>query len=943
MPRFAVELTDGRTFEVESDKQPSESDVLSALGQAGHLPSIGELRRREGQGEIAANPPGPADVPPSLGQRIGEAFAGMDPTGAGLGTPSITPYGTPERAAETQGARQAMVDAGPYLATAIAPEIPVGGVLARSALQGLSSGVAGEIARQVPEILANGKPVGQAALDAALPVLGSTVAGPMIGAGAKLVGAAYQGAKDVAEELVSAYRATKSVPESISAAAGTTPFRTAVADLMRPIRMSPEQLLALRARDTIETATGQRIPLGIADVLGTKEVTRNLAEKSGELLPETLSSIEQLVMHTAANTSKSARTVEDVSKEVYGILDAQKQGLGQPAQDAIDSFSRKAVAAVNNAEGQISGTAKSVFSGRPFVELGQGIRDLAGKAFQSAQKEWNAAYETVRLFPEWKTTPVDLTGVKQTANRAGLNFVEDAGGNLSVLGAPTGVTRELQNAGNLADTGSLEQAKNLVTSLSNNLNNPNYLPGVDVRVKLDMIEQAKNAIDSAIAPFPALDATVKAAKQVFAENIGRFKGALNKGILSDFGEAGGFTPESIIRKLTGPDAATHFDELMKLTGQGATAGANVSGDAAKLVQEAVLSKAASAGTDAAGKVNIGQMLGVVQDLAKPVRDQLFPNMKAVEDALNREVALKTGRKSLSSVQQFLEQVHLDPKDIQTAFQGDTAPLIEQAKTAINAEATAQKELNRLGLDQLADRSAFDIKKWMSDPSNTDRVKNTLEQLSQRRPDLVSDAKALFMENLLDDASPGGVFSPQRFLDLTKKQSFPVTGRLGAGEAGPSAQVVAEGKYGSVLDTVFGSKGRQDLIDLATTMKGVASRSNLSTPQGKGVLETVLFGYSGGPLSSANPTALMNAVGRLTSASPQIKYRIAAQFLSNQNLRRKAMEPISDASLGAIETAVRAAAGGIGQEFGKRSPLYQEVQDIDASIQPGSQKYQAPLR
>ena len=928
MPRFEVELTDGRTFEVESDKQPSESDVLSALGQAGHLPSMGELRRREGQGEISANPPGPADAPPSLGQRIGESFAGMDPTGAGLGTPSITPYGTPERAAETQGARQAMVDAGPYLATAIAPEIPVGGVLARSALQGLSSGVAGELVRQVPQILAGGKPVGQAALDAALPVLGSTVAGPVIGAGAKLVGAAYQGARNIAQ--------------SIANGVESTPFGAAVADLMRPIRMSPEQLLALRSRDTIETATGQRIPLGIADVLGTKEVTRNLAEKSGELLPETLSSIQQLAMHTAANTSKSGRTVEQVSKAVQSVLEDQQQGISQGATDAIEEFSRRAIDAVNNAESQITGVAKT-FSGRPFVELGKGIRDLAGKAFQSAQKEWDAAYDTVRLFPEWKTTPVDLTGVKQTANRAGLNFVEDAGGNLSVLGAPTGVTRELQNAGNLADTGSLEQAKNLVTSLSNNLNNPNYLPGVDVRVKLDMIEQAKNAIDSAIAPFPALDATVKAAKQVFSENIGRFKGALNKGILSDFGEAGGFTPESIIRKLTGPDAATHFDELMKLTGQGATAGANVSGDAAKLVQEAVLSKAAAAGTDATGKVNIGQMFGVVQDLAKPVRDQLFPNMKSVEDALAREVALKTGRKSLGSVQQFLEQVHLDPKDIQTAFQGDTAPLIQQAKTAINAEATAQKELSRLGLDQLADRSAFDIKKWMSDPSNTDRVKNTLEQLSQRRPDLVSDAKALFMENLLDDASPGGVFSPQKFLDLTRKQSFPVTGRLGAGEAGPSAQVVTEGKYGNVLDTVFGSKGRQDLIDLATTMKGVASRSNLTTPAGKGVLETILFGYSGGPLASANPTALMNAVGRLTSASPQIKYRIAAQFLSDQNLRRQAMQPVSDASLNAIETAVRAAAGGIGQEFGKRSPLYQEVQDIDASIQPGSQKYQAPLR
>jgi hypothetical protein len=86
---------------------------------------------------------------------------------------------------------------------------------------------------------------------------------------------------------------------------------------------------------------------------------------------------------------------------------------------------------------------------------------------------------------------------------------------------------------------------------------------------------------------------------------------------------------------------------------------------------------------------------------------------------------------------------------------------------------------------------------------------------------------------------------------------------------------------------------------------------------------------------------MNAVGRLTTVTEILRYKIASHFLTDDNLRRTAMQPLNANTLKALDKAVRAATVSIGQQFGKRSELYKEAQDLDASIQPGAARYTPP--
>lgn len=928
-----------RRITFEGDQPPSPADIDEAFASMSAPASMGELRRREGMGEIDATPP----------ERKPSGFLDTVLTAIGQGpvmgtpatfTPAMTsrfPMGSPEQQAEEQGRMEGLREGAAMGVSMLTPASTAGNLLGRAAITGARSGAAYGATKGALDVAAGDASVGEAAIDTALSTVTGAVAGPIVETavrGGQLAGTALlQGG------------------------------RRAAADLFRPIRLSQEQLQAIRSRELVETATGQRIPLGIADVLNTKTIARQIAGETGDLTPEALSVIEQAAIHSAANTANEARSIEEVSRKVFDILDAQKQGISKQAEEAALRFTRQAVAAVNKADEQIVGQARSVFSGRSDAQLGNELKRVSDEAFDSAQSKWNEAYTAAREDPAYAQAKPKLGAVADKARELGIMFVKQSDGSLSPMGAPPGARSSIGQARDLVPseeqqiaksifvdargnpiplTGAedeaagqvtLEQARQLATNISKTVKNANYLPGVDTRVKLDLLSEVKRAIDDAVDPFPTLKEKLSGANKLYSENIDRFKGAFAKGVLSEVGTEGGATGEAILRKLQGADAETNLAQLESLLGSGATAGQDFSRQGLNLIREAVLSKAGRTGTDVTGRIDVGKMAGVVDSLPKPVRDKLFPDFDRIQQLAIREAAKQTGAKSASSAKAFVDQLELDPAVVQKAFEGDTAALEKAAKEAIAAEVKAQQELSRLSLDELSERTAFDLKKWVTNPRNQDRLANTMAQLERRNPELVQSTRNLFMQDLLEKSSPGGIFNPDAFNKVINETALPT---------GPGAPGVPRGDYTDALETLFGKDQAAKISDIGRTLKGIRRVQDLPKDERRGLFEYVVFGYTGGPIASTSPATLMSALGRVGSAASSIRYRIAANLLTDDNLRRAAMEPLSDSTLAALDTAVRGAAVGIAREFGKRSPQNAEIQDIYNSIQPGSTRYVPPM-
>jgi hypothetical protein len=971
MPTFTLEK-DGvsHQFNYEGDTPPTAQDAdaawaaWTAAGRPGNAavqdtpsaptsPGIGELRRREGMGEIAVGQPVAA---PSMLERFVGGMAGADAAGTGMAIPPTTDFGTVQRTAEAQGALRALRDYAPYVAGAAIEAPLAGSLLYRTTVQGFKSGLAATGTSEGTSVLLGEKEASQAVKDSVIPVALSTIGGPILAGAGKAIGAAYTGAKNLIT----------------SAAAGveSKPLGAAAAELLRPVELSPEQLTALRSRELIQSATGHQIPLGLVDVLGTKKVVGELAQQAGDLSPETLSAASQAAFHAAANTPSSGRTLEEVSKAAYDILNTQKTGLGAPALKAVEDYSRQAIQAVNNAEDAVTGVAKSVFTGRPLKYIGDSLKDLGKSAMDSAKAVWDAKYALRNSNPLWTTVKPKLSEVARIAKDEGLNFIQDETGKLSVIGGPSGARTAITAAGHLQDAHNyvdmmvskgygrkvieanvaqhgvpdtyvdkqytLEQAANLITELNQGLKSPGFLPGIEDRVKLKLIDAVKKSVNEAITPHPELVALNKDAVETYAQNIPRFRSPMSEGIISKVGEGGGSSGEEIVRMMTGPDAGTNFEQLMKLMGKGATAGNDFSGQASDLVREAVLSKAASKGTDVTGKINIGTMLGTVQDLAEPVRKQLFPDMSKVEEALLREVKLKNFNYSTADAQKLLDHVNLNPADVQKALQGDAAPLIASAKNAISVETATRQTLQKMGLDQLKEQSAFNLQTWITDPMNKAKVANTITQLERVNPALAQETKAVFLQNLIDESSVGGVFKPEKFAELTRKTMLPT---------GPLAPGNAPGKYSDSLETVFGPKKAEIISALSDTigsLKTTADATAKNEPLFRSLSKALLYGI-GASFFTSSKYGFAVAMNSLQTAAAPIKTKILSNLLSSDELRREAMKPIGPASLKAIETAVRATAASIGAEYGKNSPMYRQVQGIEQSIQPNSERYQAPLR
>ncbi|NBS70057.1 hypothetical protein EBT31_14265, partial [bacterium] len=693
-------------------KLPSPVGSPQQLQQAvSQSATIGEMRRREEAGQVSAlTPEQIQQATMSDSAKLGRAIMEEQQRLESAGAPSIFEEKVPPGAASI-----ALGMAAPEMLAARVPALAQAAMAGRllprlgsQAVLGATGGAASSIPK-ASEMVSEGKPseaVGEIAKETAIggvlgPVLGEPIRGLM--AGAKSVGGKLGLLKET------------------------------VANIFRPVDLTPDQLKMLRSVQTIESATGQQVPISLAESINSQAISRRMGIEGAEPDPEAMSQLYELALHRAANTPRGSRTPQEISRQVFDVLDPQRQGLGKRAEMAVNDFASRAANSVNNAEQRALTVGKTFFApGRSVASIGNDLKDLAENSLESARTSWNAAYSKAKSMPEYASTIVDLQPLIDYANSAGLNLAKTSAGNISVIAAPAGQRAAIGAAEDLLNTATLEEARNLASNLSKQIRQAGILPGVDVRTKAQLAEIAANQIDQAVSSTPALQTALGDANKNYAQNIARFRGNLSEGILKEVGEGGGLSGEAIISRLTGSNAETNLGLLTDLLGS------SNKQKGLDLVKEAIVSTSSQAGRKGAG-INVGDMFRKINELPENVRNQLFPNYGNLRAAFLTESRLGDIRKAVKSPEDYLMSVNADPRFVEQMLgTTDKNALQNLAQKAVQEDVRVKSELSKLGLDKLTERNSFDIAKFVSDPVNQPKIANVVSRLSSRKPDVLRD-------------------------------------------------------------------------------------------------------------------------------------------------------------------------------------------------------------
>ena len=890
-----------------------EAQAAVAVGSTAQLnqavqqsATVGEMRRREEQGLVSTlSPEQIRQATMSDAARMGEAMQQEEARLAAAGAPSMFDETVPEGAESV-----ALGFAFPEIAAARFPALAraamAGKLLQRTGAQATlgAAGGAGSAIPKAVELVAKGEPAEAAGEVVKETAIGGAL-GPAIGEPMRVVMA---GAK---------------------ALGGKLPLiKETVANLFRPVDLTPDQLKMLRSVQTIETATGQQVPISLAGAIDSQSISRRMALEGAEPDPETMGQLYELALHRAANTPRGNRTPQEISRQVFDVLDPQRQGLGKQAEMAVQNFSNRAANSVNNAEQRIRQVGKSFFApGRSLASIGDDLKELAENSLETARASWNKAYSNVKTLPEYSQTLVDLQPLIDFANSTGLNLAKTAGGNISVIAAPAGQRVTLAAAEDLLNTVSLEEARNLASNLSKQIRQAGILPGVDVRTKAQLAEIAANQIESAVSQSPRLQKALGAANQNYAQNISRFRGNLSDGILKEVGEGGGLSGEAIISRLTGSNAETNLSLLTDLLGSSNTQ------RGIDLVKEAIVSTASQAGRKGAG-INVGKMFETINSLPEPVRNRLFPNYANIRNAFISESRLGDIRAAVKSPEGYLSSVNADPRFVEQMLgTTDRNSLQQLAQKAVQEDVRVKSELSKLGLDKLVDRDAFDIAKFVSDPNNQPKIANLVSRLSTRKPDVLRDVQSLFIDDLLSKSKTGDLIDGQKLLNLVSA-GVPA----GSGTAGRVASPFFE-----TANTLLGTNGRQELEKVARAIAETPVPAKTVSDVNRGLINYIFVGYQGGNIAQGTLPAALSFLSRVVTSAPAVRYKFASKFLTNPDLRKIAMTPIKDIDAGRFVTfsnpqtldlfrdVTSQTVKSLRQEFGKNSEEYRQAVELENEL------------
>ena len=955
MPTYKItDPASGKTLRVTGDSPPTEdelNDIFKSVGGSTAQPApapIGEMRRRKGEGEIAAAQPTPEQ---GLQQAVEQSKqvdsrSFWEKVGASEGG-----YQNPEEStavAQQMGSQSvkalktaAAVGAGiaaPELAALAAPSIfaaaPTAGVMGGIARVGsmAASGALSGAAQQTTEEALSGFPKG---------------AGGRIGQ-STLIGGGTGGAGAVAERfLPAAYQVVKNA---------TNP-RAAATTVLRPsFTKSASQLSAEEARTLIQDTTGLDVPMGVGEAVGTPELANNIKniEAGKELAPEAKDAIKREVAFAATQLRNSGVTVNDLSKYTVNSLEAQLGRLSAPAKAAVEDVSKELHSEISSAFNKVQNDAQALVPGTAATPTTMGnryrghVKDAFNEIGTAEQTAWNDSkalpeYGTVKIVPKNTQAWYDSLGqktVQQDVARPEENLLLLDQFGRTVPKESANITRPIESmfptgtgtfgsaTTKLSPEQTLEQMRNFRSQVGNSIGNNTIFPGRSDFEKKQLYKAVSTDIEDAVNALPtsALKTNLQKATALTKQRYATFDNPVLDNILKDFGGEGGIGPAGIAAKLESADAPSFLAELQKSVGP--TRQAALNND----VGEYLFNQAGGAARDSTtGKVSAGKLLNNIDKLAPEIRTQFFPNYADVVALAKKEGALSK----------------LDPKKILSNLTIDDPTLLHDALGAApSATVTAKlkdafakskalddqlfgsvfgaiKSNSGEGISEAVAQNPERFVRAITDGStfSPDQTRKAMGLIASENPKIIQDLQFHYVNELLSNSASEGRISASNLLkDLRGESAISKAGKLRE-----TADAVLGDEKANYLESVLMALGEIEkagrdiapsmpLVDLAARGAGAAA------------------GAATRGLTGIGTIGAANELGAIARQGSKLRYAFASWLLTTPELRKLATTPISRLDSETGRQLVNGFSNFMADKYGPDSPEADEIHtmNIDAN-------------
>ena len=891
-----------------------------------------------------------------------EAFRGLGTGGAGLSggevlRAPIAGAETPEGKQFRQAARfQAATGAGivaPELLAAAVPEVAagmtaagattklgrVGQFLERGGAQALGGGTGGAATGAVEALpeLARGE-YGKAAETLGENILAGTALGPLI--------------SEVGVPLVAAGARPFVKPAMAAKEFLTGGFGRAKATFFRP-RYSPRvgSLETSQIRDTIESSTGVRVPVGVAEAIGEPglvEAIKN-APVGAEVTPQHMESLKRLIVLNATELGgkNTGITTDELAKSAVDILRRRLGVVSKPYEDAIGTLSAQLKPSIDKGLSYVQNQANALIPGTVSTPsfLGNKFRELQQSGYDFFKQTDTKNFNTLRNDPTYQKLTIKTPSMSEWANNIDAQAVqmfkgtpEQAGGLVDEFGFqipkeevlstrgipstyPKGTREYVAAIGNMTEDQSIDALRRYRTQIGDSIGKDDLLPGLSDKAKKDLYKAITTDIDNAISNLPTgtLREKLDVANKFHRENVDKFVGRQVQSLIKDVGAEGGAGPAAIASKLESADAPT-FLESIKSAARPEDAAAIDS-----TAREYLFNQAAKSGLDpVTGEISVSKVVNYINGLAPEIQSQFFPNAKEIAGLAKKQSALAG-----LDPNKVISSLTVDAKLLSDAVGRRDLAIMDTIADAIKKKAEMEKQLRGSILGALKKASSSDVTDIVSqNPKNfisgivdgsytPEQSRAALDMIGRESPMLVQQLQFQYVNDLIEKYTTSGVLNSKK---------------LASELAGESIL----GKASNVRNYADAVLGGGKVSKLKSVLDNVSRLEQLKTPvaSNDAFVEAVirgagaLAGEAVGGVARVGPIGMANQAVRVAKLTPGVRYKIASHILSTPELRELAMKPIGRFSKDELNAVLRGTAAAIAANEGEESPDIDELQNLE---------------
>ena len=730
-------------------------------------------------------------------------------------------------------------------------------------------------------------------------------------------------------------------------------FKGAMATFFRP-RYSPRvgSLETSQLREIIESSTGVKIPVGVAEAIGEPglvEAIKN-APVGAEVTPQHMESLKRLIVLNATELGgkNTGITTDELAKSAVDILRKRLGAVSKPYEDAIGTLSAQLKPSIdkglidvqNSANALIPGTAATPsFLGNIFRNVEQAgynfFKQTDAKNFnglranptyqQLKTKTSNAvewandidaeAIQSLRTTPEESSLLVDQFGIK-VVSKPSTAITE---------GIPSTYPPETQKfvaaIGNMAPEQSIDAMRRYRTIIGDSIGNDSILPGISDRAKKQLYNALTKDIEAAVdgVADKEFKTQFQNANKFHRENADNFLGKQVQSIIKNVGAEGGAGPASIARNLESADAPTFLSSIKN---------AARPEDAAAIdstAKEYLFNQAAKSGLDpVTGEISVSKVVNYINGLAPEIQSKFFPNAKQIAGLAKRQSAL-----SGLDPNKVVSSLTVDANVLSDAL-GSKAPEVQKTiAEAIKAAGERDKQLRGTILGALKKASSSEVtdivsqnpKKFIGgivDGSYTpEQSRVALDMIGRESPMLVQQLQFQYVNDLIEKYTTSGVLN-------TKQLAAELAGESVVGKASDvrnyANAVLGTGKVSSL----------KSVLDNVSKLEKLKAPIASNDPFVEAMARTTgaAVGAAVGSVARVGPIGTANQAAQMIKLAPRVKYKIASYVLSTPELRELAMKPIGRFSKDELNAVLRGTAQAVAATEGEESPDIDELQNLE---------------